>query len=233
MKEISNKEIKPNQGRTQVEPKQTNQEIYDEDDESAEETQTDSAETCIEGDTQNVENQLEEVYTEEGEACDSSSGCREELQTGSAETCTEVDTGVENDAEANSSGEHDTENNEANNIDNDDAVIAEIPIEELKKSDEKPNIKSTVQYALKNGQITKSHVLSRQPKKNSKYKDWINVQIVGEEKSSSVNWNDVLWWREVENTEEVLVLSDIQESQQDIINAKDQELQNLINHHVF
>ena len=63
-----------NQGRTPVEPKQTNQEIYDEDDESDKETPTDSADTCIEGDTQNVENESEEAYNEEGEACDSSSG---------------------------------------------------------------------------------------------------------------------------------------------------------------
>ena len=112
-------------------------------------------------------------------------------------------------------------------------MITEIPIERLKKSDEKPNIKSTVQYDLRNWQITKSHVLSRQPKKDSKYKDWINVQIIGEEKPSSVNWNNVLWWREVENTEEVLVLSDIQECQQDIIKAKDDELPDLIDDNGF
>ncbi len=105
--------------------------------------------------------------------------------------------------------------------------------ERLNKSDQKPKTKTTVQYALKNGQITKSHVLSRQPKKDGKHKDWINVQIIGEENPSSVNWNDVVWWREVDDTEEVLVLSDIQEFDQDIIDAKERKLNNLIDNDVF
>ena len=259
MKDKSNNEVKSNKeiAAQQVKPRVTIQEDanHDNDDsdeeitrdeedasEPREELQTESAETCT-GDDAGAGNCEDGEYSSEprdelqagsSETCtgdDAGAGnCEDgeysseprDLQAGSSETCTKDD--EKNDAEADSSNAEKT--SEENDIDN-------VRTERLKKSDQKPNTKSTVQYALKNGEITKSHVLSRQPKKDGKNKDWINVQVIGEEKPSSVNWNDVLWWREVENTEEVLVLSDTQECKQDIIDAKEEELKNLIDNDVF
>ena len=116
----------------------------------------------------------------------------------------------------------------------DAVMVHEAVPEKMFNSKKKPNIKSTIQYELTNGTITKSRVLSRQPKKGTKYENWINVQIIGKDDPSSVNCDDIVWWREVENnTEEVLVLTAVQECEQKIVNAKQVELQSLIDHNVF
>ena len=106
-------------------------------------------------------------------------------------------------------------------------------VERLKKADERPIINTDVQYALQDGTITKARIISTQPKKNGKWKNWVNVHVMGKDEPSSVNWNDILWWREQNKSENILVLNSVEEYNQDIIDAKENELQNLIKHDVF
>lgn len=57
-----------------------------------------------------------------------------------------------------------------------------------------------MQYALTDGTICKAEVLSSQPKKCGKWKDWMNF--------NQLNWNKILW-RKIGDLELVLVLTDI------------------------
>ena len=43
---------------------------------------------------------------------------------------------------------------------------------------------------------------------------------------SSVNWDEVLWWREIES-EQILMLSAIKENSQEVLDAKESELNSL------
>ena len=60
-------------------------------------------------------------------------------------------------------------------------------VETLKHSDTQPPVNTIVQYCLKDNSITKAKIMSTQPKRVSKFRNWVNVHIVGEEKPSSVN----------------------------------------------
>ena len=47
--------------------------------------------------------------------------------------------------------------------------------------------------------------------------------------TSSVNWSHVQWWRQVEGeTNQVLVLSSVDEKKQDVIKATEKEYNNLL-----
>jgi len=105
--------------------------------------------------------------------------------------------------------------------------------ETLQHSDVQPSKNTVIQYCLKDNSITKAKVLSTQPKKLGKWKDWVNVQVVGQNEPSSVNWKDIIWWREAGKAENVLVLSELDQYNQDIVDAKEKEFQNLLEHDVF
>ena len=106
-------------------------------------------------------------------------------------------------------------------------------VEPLNHSDIQPKINTVVQYCLQDGSITKAKVISTQPKRKGKWKDWVNVLIIGEDEPSSVSWKDVLWWREEQKAEDVLVLTTRNEYDQEIVDAKENEFQNLMNNDVF
>ena len=105
--------------------------------------------------------------------------------------------------------------------------------EHLKHSDTKPKINTVVQYCLNDSSVTKAKVISTQPKRSGKYKECLNVHIMGKEEPNSVDWREVLWWREAERVENVLVLSTVDEHNQEIIDAKEKEFQNLVDNDVF
>ena len=56
--------------------------------------------------------------------------------------------------------------------------------------------------------------------------NWLNIEIAGKEEPSSVNWDEVLWWREIES-EQILMLSAIKENSQEVLDAKESELNSL------
>ena len=81
--------------------------------------------------------------------------------------------------------------------------------------------------------MTKAKVISTQPNRSGKYKEWVNVLIIGKEEPNSVDWRMFLWWREAERVENILVLSTVDEYNQEIVDEKEQEFQNLVDNDVF
>ena len=130
--------------------------------------------------------------------------------------------------------EQQSENHEQHVDDeNDELECGEDGAEMLSRSDIQPNKNTIIQYCLPDQSITKARVLSKQPKKQGKWKDWVNVQVVGKDEASSVNWKDVVWWREASQAEDVLILTSIDHYSQEIVDAKDKEYMNLLEHDVF
>ena len=83
-----------------------------------------------------------------------------------------------------------------------------------------------MQFMLKNGEKVQAKILSKQPKHKGASQNWLNIEIVGKEQPSSVNWDEVLWWREIES-EQILMLSAIKENSQEVLDAKESELNSL------
>ena len=79
---------------------------------------------------------------------------------------------------------------------------------------------------LKNGEKVQIKVLLKQPKRTEAFWNWLNIEIVGKEELSSVNWDEVLWWREIES-EQILMLSAVKENSQEVLDAKERELNSL------
>ena len=79
---------------------------------------------------------------------------------------------------------------------------------------------------LKNGEKVQAKVLSKQPKHTGASQNWLNIETVGKEELSSVNSNEVLLWREIES-EQTLMLSAVKENSQEVLDAKESELNSL------
>ena len=79
---------------------------------------------------------------------------------------------------------------------------------------------------LKNGEKVQAKVLSKQPKHTGASQNWLNIETVGKEELSSVNSNEVLLWREIES-EQTLMLSAVKENIQEVLDAKESELNSL------
>ena len=60
----------------------------------------------------------------------------------------------------------------------------------------------------------------------SKFKNWLNILRVDQNKDSSVNCNDIISWKEKDN-EEVLVLKYVSDNDNRVPEAKEKELMNL------
>ena len=97
---------------------------------------------------------------------------------------------------------------------------------------DKPGINSYVSFKL-NDVWNQAKVLSMQPKKSGTLKNWINVHVDGEEKPISVNWDDVQEWSELSECENTVLLTSDQEMSQDVVDAKDEELESLEENDVF
>ena len=59
----------------------------------------------------------------------------------------------------------------------------------------KPRPATNIRYMLKDGRSGQAEVLSRQPKRTGSSKDWVNVLLAGKDEPSSINWNEVSWWK--------------------------------------
>ena len=55
--------------------------------------------------------------------------------------------------------------------------------------------------------------MSKQPRRTGASQNWLNIEIVDKEEPSSVNWDEILWWREIES-EHILMLSAVKENSQ-------------------
>ena len=93
----------------------------------------------------------------------------------------------------------------------------------------KPKPKSYVRYILEDGTNVKARVLSQQPECTSKYGNWLNVQLDGQKKPSSINWDVVTAWQELPEPEQVIFLTASEEMSQGAVDAKEREIGNLEN----
>ena len=59
------------------------------------------------------------------------------------------------------------------------------------------------------------------------------MQIEGDPELSSLNWDDVTYWKEVPEPEKVVFLSSAEELQESIITAKEQEISKLIQNDAY
>ena len=80
---------------------------------------------------------------------------------------------------------------------------------------------------------TKARVLSKQPKRTGKNKDWFNTFQEGDEKPSSVDGKQVSYREKVVCLESVLLVRDQKQMSQEIVEAKEKELKNMIENDVF
>ena len=138
-----------------------------------------------------------------------------------------IQTDVENDGRNVSSG-----SSEEDNQDND---LITQGVEELKDNTFRPKSNANVQFMLKNGEKVQAKVLIKQPKRTGASKNWLNIEIVGKEDPSSVNWDEVMWWREIES-EQILILREIKETsqkRQEVLEAMEREFNNLKENNVF
>ena len=69
----------------------------------------------------------------------------------------------------------------------------------------------------------KARVLSKQPKRTGKNKDWFNILQEGSEKPSSVVWKQVSYWEKVVCPGRVLLVTDQEQMSQEIVDAKEKE----------
>ena len=89
-----------------------------------------------------------------------------------------------------------------------------------------PKPKSFISFQL-NSKNYKGTVLSAQPKRTGTNKHWVNVHLEGGE-PIGVNWNDVEEWEILPVPENVVFYSKIDELTQEVVDAKDKEVQKLI-----
>ena len=73
---------------------------------------------------------------------------------------------------------------------------------------------------LKISEKVQAKVLCEQPKR------------AGASQNCSVNWDEVLWWREIES-EQILMLSVVKQDSQEVLDAKERELSSLKGNNVF
>ena len=78
-----------------------------------------------------------------------------------------------------------------------------------------------------------AQVLSEQTKQPGKYKNWINVHVVGEEERRCANWGKIERWNELPYPESTVPLTGDQELLQEVIHAKQKELENLSTNDVY
>ena len=69
--------------------------------------------------------------------------------------------------------------------------------------------------------IKTAKVLGKQPKRSGMYGNWVNVHVRDENEPTSINWDNVLSWKEVPGVEEVMFLGQDEMLSQDVVNAKE------------
>ena len=75
----------------------------------------------------------------------------------------------------------------------------EIETERLKDNSTRPKRRTMIEYMLQNGDRGHARVLAQQPKRTGVSKRWVNVRTVKEDEDSSINWEEIRWWRETES----------------------------------
>ena len=97
----------------------------------------------------------------------------------------------------------------------------------------KPKKNTFVRYKLEESDWKHAKVLSKQPRREGRNKSWINVHVTGEDEPCSVNWDDVESWNELPYPEEAVLLTGDGEFSQEVVDAKEREINNLVTNDVF
>ena len=167
-------------------------------------------------------------------------GSEDELQSSDSEhDDTQQNTETEQNELQSSDSEHDdTQQNteaEQNNLDDQSSEINVQSVESSTSSGEvkRPKPRSYVEYELEDGVKTRAKVLSQQPKRTKHNGNWMNVHITGEENPSGVDWNKVVSWQEVDAIETVLLLTESEGLEEDIMVAKQAEIAKLQSNSVY
>ena len=73
-----------------------------------------------------------------------------------------------------------------------------------------PKLNSFINIKLYNdSEWVKAKVLSFQPKRIGRNKDWLNVHVAGDKKPQSIDWSRVESWRNALHTEQIALLSNL------------------------
>ena len=102
----------------------------------------------------------------------------------------------------------------------------------MPRSFSKPKANTCIKFEIE-GRCNQARVLSKQPKRTGVNKNSVNVIIDGDQKPSSINLDQVTEWEEIESEENVVYLSTTAEFDQDVVDAKEKELQKLKGNNVF
>jgi hypothetical protein len=108
-----------------------------------------------------------------------------------------------------------------------------LTCEPLSESNVKPKPKTYIEYSLDDGRSVKATVLSKQPKRKGQHGNWVNIHVDGDDDPSSVNWDDVSNWKELKPSDQLVLLSSDDEMSQQVIDAKEREINNLMENDVF
>ena len=142
----------------------------------------------------------------------------------------------ENDEEHESSEEEENESEQENDEEHEssEGENAEQNLgENVKDGKITPIRNHYVKYRLKNSREWKcARILSSQPKKTGKYNNWINLKNDGEE-PICMDWNNVAKWCEQPYPEFVVLLSTEEEYSQEVVDAKQRELEKLEENNVY
>ena len=95
-----------------------------------------------------------------------------------------------------------------------------------------PKSNSRITFELDNKTLT-GVVLSTQPKRSGINGHWVNVHLEEDEKPIAVNWRDISSWKVIPAAENVVYFSKVDELSQEVVDAKDREIQQLIANNVI
>ena len=104
--------------------------------------------------------------------------------------------------------------------------------EELNDNSTRPRKQTLIEYQTTDGIRGCAKVLWQQPKVYGAHSNWVNIRGIGAGVDSSVDWDQILWWREKES-EQVLILNNIREDDKEVCKAKETEMKNLEDNDVF
>ena len=197
-----------------------------------------AADDGVENVVENVEGHEVNQLVENAEVCD---GNDVECDEGADNMIENVKDCVENDLEAGKDGFTVGDNGrvtsnkktaeivEGSKNDQTADVQQENGVSNCLKTYETPRPNMYIKFRLiGQNEWTKARVLSKQPKRTGKNKDWFNILQEGDEKPSSVDWKQVSYWEKVVCPERVLLVIDQEQMSQEIVDAKEKKLKNMI-----
>ena len=98
----------------------------------------------------------------------------------------------------------------------------------------KPKRNSFVKFqSVEGSEWQHPKILGVQPKQTEKYGKWVNVHVTGEEEPRSIDWSQVHNWRNVPYPENVVMMTQNKELAQEVVDAKEKEINILIENYVF